>query len=97
MSSSIHLCQIVDCSEYSVLSPEAWHVYVVSEAYNSNLMELYRTKKAENVDFSEDQITEVSYQVLQALSSLNRRGGLNYKSMLHMENIHFDETGIVKL
>mmetsp|Transcript_38038 Transcript_38038/g.46501 ORF Transcript_38038/g.46501 Transcript_38038/m.46501 type:complete len:81 (-) Transcript_38038:3352-3594(-) len=58
---SHHLCQIVDCNEYSVLSPEEWHVYVVSEAYNASLMDIYRTKKAEDADFSEDQLVEISY------------------------------------
>jgi len=54
MASCPSLCQIVDCGEYSAVSPEAWHVYVVSEAYNSSLLDLYRTKRAENMDFSED-------------------------------------------
>lgn len=91
MASSPHLCQIVDCGDFSVVSPEAWHVYVVSEAYNSSLMDLYRTKKAENVDFNEDQLVEVCYQVLQGISTLNRRGGLHFKGMLRMDQIHFDE------
>ena len=97
MASCPHLCQIVDTGDFSVVSPEAWHVYVVSEAYNSSLMDLYRTKKAENVDFSEDQLVEVCYQVLQGLSTLNRRGGVHLKGMLRMDQIHFDEQGTVKL
>lgn len=64
LRSSNHLCQIVDCSEYSVLSPEAWQVYVISESYNASLMDIYRTKKAEDADFNEDQLVEISYQIL---------------------------------
>ena len=88
---SRHLCQIIDCSEYSVLSPEAWQVYVISESYNASLMDIYRTKKAEDADFTEDQLIDISYQILQAFTALNRSGGLHCKSMLHFEQIYFDE------
>ena len=91
------MCQIVDCSEYSVLTPEAWQVYLISESYNSSLMDIYRTKKAEDADFSEEQLLEIAYQILQALAGLNRSGGLHCKSMLHFENIYFDESGFLKL
>ena len=54
LRSSHHLCQIVDCSEYSVMSAEAWQVYVISESYNARLMDIYRTKSSEDADFSEE-------------------------------------------
>ena len=97
LRTSPHLCQIIDSSEYSVLSPEAWQVYVISESYNASLMDIYRTKKAEDADFSEEQLIEISYQILQALVALNRCGGLNCKSMLHFDSIYFDENGFLKL
>lgn len=34
---------------------------------------------------------------MQAFTALNRQGGLHFKSMLHFENIFFDEQGFVKL
>jgi len=61
LSNCSNMCQIVDSSEYSALSAEAWHVYVVSEAYNSCLLDLYTIKKNENVDFTEEQLIEVSF------------------------------------
>ena len=97
LRSNHHLCQIVDCTEYTALSPEEWHVYVVSEAYNASLMDIYRTKKAEDADFTEEQLVEISYQLLQAFAAINRTGGLHYKSMLHFESIYFDEQGYLKL
>lgn len=60
-------------------------------------MDIYRTKRAEDADFSEEQLVEISYQVLQALAALNRSGGLHCKSMLHFDSIYFDENGMLKL
>ena len=80
-----------------MLSPEAWQVYIVSESYDSSLLSVYKTKKMEDVDFTEDQLIEVAFQVLQAFAALNRRGGLHFKSLLHFENIVFDEQGFIKL
>ena len=91
LQSSPHLCKIVDTSEYTVLSPEAWQVYIISESYRQNLTEVYQTKKNEDAEFSEEQLIEIAYQILQAYAAVNRKGGLNYKSMLHFENIFFDE------
>jgi len=34
---------------------------VVSEAFNANLLELYKTKKAENAEFSEQQLVEIAF------------------------------------
>jgi hypothetical protein len=48
-----NLCRIVDFSEYTKIDPSTLQVYVVSEAFNANLLELYKTKKAENAEFSE--------------------------------------------
>ena len=70
---------------------------MISEAYNASLNDIYRTKKNEDADFSEEQLVEISYQILQAFVAINRCGGLHYKSMLHFESIYFDEQGLLKL
>lgn len=35
--------------------------------------------------------------MLEAFATVNQRGGLHFKSMLHMDKIHFDENGFVKV
>ena len=64
LQSSPNLCQIVDCSEYTVLSPEAWQVYIISESYNYSLSSVYMARKGEDAQFTEDELIEVAYQVL---------------------------------
>ena len=61
------------------------------------MADLYKTKKAENAEFNEEQLLELSYQILQALKSINFKGGLHFKSMLRMDNIMFDTEGRIKL
>ena len=58
------MCKIVDSSEYTVLSPEAWQVYVISESYRQNLTDVYHTKKNEDAEFTEEQLIEIAYQIL---------------------------------
>lgn len=47
-----NLSRIVDI-EYDNVSNER-QVYFLCEAYNASLLDLYRTSKQEDVDFSED-------------------------------------------
>ena len=42
-------------------SDDCQFIYLISEAYNSSLMDLYRTKKAENSDFTEEQLIEIVF------------------------------------
>ena len=65
-----NLCSIID---YEIDDSRANKriVYSYSEAYNASLMDLYRTSKNENVEFLEEQVIEIAFQILKALSFLN--------------------------
>ena len=80
-------------------------VYVISESYNLSLFDLYCTSQAEKTNLSEEFLIETSFQVLKALDHLSRRSsqghfrGFNggFKGMLRMQNILFDQNGLVKI
>ena len=56
-----NICRIVDFSDFTKVDPSTFQIYIISEAFNANFLELYRTKQAENVDFSEHQLIEVAF------------------------------------
>lgn len=83
-----NICRVIDV-EYDSQSNDK-QIYLLSEAYNASLLDLYKTNKNENMEFQEEQLIEIAFQVLKALSYLNSKG-LNNKSMLRMQHIHLDD------
>lgn len=84
------LCRVVDYLVDRETRRDVIDVYLVSQAYNANLNDLYLTQRNEKMEFSEDHIVDIAYQVLKALEYLNRKG-MTLRSMLRMENIMFDK------
>jgi serine/threonine protein kinase len=84
------LCSVVDYLVDRETRRDVIDVYLVSQAYNANMNDLYLTQRNEKMEFSEDHIVGIAYQVLKALEYLNRKG-VNLRSMLRMENIMFDK------
>jgi hypothetical protein len=37
------------------------HSYLLTEAYNASLMDLYQTNKNENMEFTEEQLIEIAF------------------------------------
>jgi len=84
------LCRVVDYLVDRETRRDVIDVFLVSQAYNANLNDLYLTQRNEKMEFSEDHIVDIAYQVLKALEYLNRKG-MTLRSMLRMENIMFDK------
>jgi hypothetical protein len=59
------------------------YAYITSEAYNITLLDLHRTKQAEDQDFTEEQLTFIAYSLLKACSVQQ------FKGMLRMDMIYF--------
>ena len=88
------LCRVVDYLVDRETRMDVIDVYLVSQAYNANMNDLYLTQRNEKMEFSEDHLVGIAYQVLKALEYLNRKG-LSLRSMLRMENIMFDKKVII--
>jgi len=63
----------------------AKYAYVVSEAYNTSLADVYKTKKLEDTEFTEEHLTSIAYSLLTACSEHH------FKCMLRMEMVHFSD------
>ena len=63
----------------------AKYAYVVSEAYNTSLADVYKTKKLEDTEFTEEHLTYIAYSLLTACSEHH------FKCMLRMEMVHFSD------
>ena len=113
MNGHRNICRIIDyeVSEKQSLtaadkSQIENNIYVISESYNLSLFDLYCTSQAEKTNLSEEFLIETSFQVLKAMECLNRQGDKTYiikgfqggyQGMIRMQNILFDENGLVKV
>lgn len=52
------VCKVLDCQVTDS------YAYITSEAYNITLLDLHRTKQAEDQDFTEEQLTFIAYSLL---------------------------------
>ncbi|CDW91123.1 kinase r-like protein [Stylonychia lemnae] len=87
------LCKILD---YQIKqSANEQNLFVFSEGYNGSLYDLYRTNKNENMEFTQEQLIDIAFQILMGINYLNQKG-YNFKGMMRMENINFDEMFEVK-
>ena len=43
------------------------YVYLITQAYNASLKDLYLTHRNEKMEFSEEQLVEIAFQVLKAI------------------------------
>lgn len=63
----------------------AKYAYVVSEAYNTSLADVYKTKRLEDTEFTEEHLTSIAYNLFTACSEYH------FKCMLRMEMVHFSD------
>lgn len=82
-----NICKIIDFEVVERTNQNS--IYILTEAYNASLSDLYFTSKHENAEISEDQLTSAAFQILKAICFLNQ-AGLSMHSMLRMESIYFD-------
>ena len=55
------LCRVIDYAIDRESYRDLTEVYMVTQAYNANLHELYLTQRNEKMEFSEEQLVDIAY------------------------------------